>query len=194
MTAAGPGSDTEKAQRAVAWLESWLNYGGFDTSILYATLDVSLKADHWVTVDTHEFNIETQHRLAQAFPGDFTDPGPDKSARTSPPAPKPTQTDKVRVAALRDRFVDLYSAVNQRAITVTRGPAGSSDTWGWQASRPYLLPTVTMSPGFFALSTIDQVKRLVGTMVRAHRAISPGFEPKYVDAIDRIHTHRKLGP
>jgi len=194
MTAVGAGSDTEQAQRAVAWLESWLNYGGFDTSILHATLDASLRAGAWVTTGTHEFNIETQHRLALAFPGDFTDPGADGSPRTTPPAPAPTNTDKLRVAALRDRYVDLYGAVNQRAITITRGAPGSSDTWANSASRPYLLPTVTLSPAFFGASRADQVRRLAAAMVRAHRDISLAFEPRYVDALDRIHTHRRLGP
>ena len=194
MTAAGAGSDTEQTQRAIAWLESWLNYGGFDTSILYGTLHKSLKAGHWETADGGAFNIETQHRLALAFPGDFTDPGIDGAPRTTPPAPLPIEQDKTRVAALRDRFVELYSSVNRRAITITRGPAGTTEKWDGTGGHPYLLSTVTVSPTFFGLGKVDQVKRLFGLMVHARRDISAGFESKYVDAIDRIHAHRKMGP
>jgi hypothetical protein len=51
-----------------------------------------------------------------------------------------------------------------------------------------------MSPSFFGASQVEQVRRLVAAMVRAHSDISLSFEPKYVDAIDRIHVHRRLGP
>ncbi|MDY0745288.1 DUF4157 domain-containing protein [Paucibacter sp. R3-3] len=194
MTAVGAGSDTEQTQRAVAWLESWLNYGDFDTSVLYATLQASLLAGHWDNSGTNEFNIETQHRLALAFPGDFTDPGPDRAPRTTPPAPMATSLDKERVAALHDRFAELYRAVNQRPITVTRGPAGAVEKRDNTVSHPYLLPTVTVSPAFFALGKVDQVKRLFGLMVHGRYDISAPFEAKYVDALDRIHAHRKMGP
>ena len=194
MTGTGPGSDTEQTERAVAWLESWLNYGDFDTSILYATIQSSLLAGAWVTVDTNEFNVETMHRLSIAFAPDLTDPGPDRSARTTPPAPLPTETDKLRVAAIHDRFSELYAAINQRPLTVTRGGAGSFDNWGMSITRPYLTQAVTVSPTFFTLSRVEQVKRLALLMVRSHLDISVGFESKYVHALDLIHTHRRLGP
>ncbi|HYN64028.1 MAG TPA: hypothetical protein VES36_05440, partial [Candidatus Limnocylindrales bacterium] len=194
MTATGPGSDTEQTERAVAWLESWLNYGDFDTSILYATIQRSLVARAWVTTGPNEFNVQTMNRLAIAFAPDLTDPGPDGTARTTPPAPLPTQTDKLRVAAIHDRFSELYAAINQRQLTVTRGTAGSSDDWGLSITRPYLTRLVTVSPTFFTRSRVEQVKRLALLMVRSHLDISGGFESKYVHALDLIHTHRRLGP
>src|SRR5690606_1074314 len=77
MTATGTGSDTEMSQRSIAWLESWLNYGDFDTEILYSTIVASIAAGSWVTSGSNEFNIQTMHRLATAFTPDLTDPGPD---------------------------------------------------------------------------------------------------------------------
>jgi hypothetical protein len=62
MTGTGAGSDTEMSQRAIAWLESWLNYGDFDTEILYSTIVASIAAGSWVTTGTNEFNIQTMHR------------------------------------------------------------------------------------------------------------------------------------
>jgi len=192
MTAAGLGSDTEQTKRAVAWLESWLNYGSFDTSVLYQTIVDSLASPgkKWVTTGTNEFNIQTMNRLALAFAGDFTDPGPDGAARNTPP----TETDKTRVAALHDRFKQMYSVVYRNVVTVTRGAAGSGEKWKGQIALPRLMQDVRVEPSFFGLSAIDQVKRLVELMVRTRTDISGGFEAKYVDAIDRIRKHRKLGP
>jgi len=190
MTATGAGSDTEQTERAVAWLESWLNYGDFDTGILYQTIVRSLPGGAWVTSGSNEFNVQTMHRLATSFSPDLTDPGPDGSARTTPP----TERDKLRVAAIHDRFDQMYGAINQRPLTVTRGPAGSTDEWGRGITGPRLTQTVTVSSTFFTLSRVNQVKRLAKLMAHAHLDIGASFEDKYVDAIDRIHTHRRLGP
>ncbi len=188
MTSLGAGSDTEQSQRAIAWLESWLNYGDFDTEILYTTIANSLAAGAWVAAD--EFNIETMHRLATAFAPDLRDPGPDGSARTTPPI----EADKLGVAAIHDRFDQMYDTVNHHALTITRAPAGGSESWGSQVALPRLTRVVTVAPTFFGLSQVDQVKHLVGLMVRARTDISSSFESKYVDAIDRIRIHRTLGP
>lgn len=190
MTGTGPGSDTEQAQRAIAWLESWLNYGDFDTEILYSTIANSLTAGAWVTTGANEFNIETMHRLATAFAPDFIDPGPDGSARTTPPV----EADKLGVAAIHDRFDQMYDTVNQHALTITRAAVGGSESWGSQVALPRLTRAVTVAPSFFGLSQVDQVKHLVALMVRARSDISLSFESKYVDAIDRIRIHRRLGP
>jgi hypothetical protein len=192
MTAAGAGSDTEQARRAVAWLESWLNYGDFDTGILYQSVAASLATPtkKWVTTGSHEFNIQTMNRLATAFPGEFTDPGPDRSARST----SPTEADKVRVAALHDRFSQMYSVVNQQILNVTRGPAGVAEQWGRQKALPRMTQDVTVAPSFFALSKAEQVKRLVALMMKARTDVSASFEPMYVKAIDLIRIHRRLGP
>jgi hypothetical protein len=192
MKSAGAGSDTEQTERAVAWLESWLNYGDFDTGLVYQNLADSLAKGAWETAGTNESKVRTMHRLALAFAPDLTDPGPDGSPRTSPPAPLPTQTDKVRVAAIHDRFDKMYAAINHQQLTITRAPAGTTEAWG--SSAGVLGQTVKVSDPFFALSKVNQVKRLVKLMARARLDISFGFEDKYVDALDRIRTKRGLGP
>jgi hypothetical protein len=190
MTGTGTGSDTEMSQRAIAWLESWLNYGDFDTEILYSTIAASIAAGSWVTSGTNEFNIQTMHRLATVFIPDLTDPGPDGTARTG----VPTNQDKLNIAAIHDRFDQMYSVVNQHPLTITRVAAGGTEGWGSLVSIPHLTRTVNVLPSFFALSRADQVKHLVQLMVHARSDISSAFEAKYVSAIDLIHTHRRLGP
>ncbi|HUG24228.1 DUF4157 domain-containing protein [Piscinibacter sp.] len=190
MATTGAGSDTEQTERAVAWLESWLNYGDFDTGTLYATIQRSLPGGAWVTTGSNEFNVQTMHRLATAFTPDLTDPGPDGSPRTTPP----TNQDKLRVAAIHDRYSQMYGAINQRPLAITRGPPGSGESWGSSITGPRLTQTVTVSNTFFTLTRVNQVKRLVRLMARAHLDITPAFEDKYVEALDLIHTHRSLGP
>ena len=190
MTGAGAGSDTEQSQRSVAWLESWLNYGDFDTGLAYNDINTALGAGSWSAAGINEFNIETVHRLATAFSPDITDPGVDGAPRSI----LPSEADKQRVAAIHDRFDQLYDVVNQNPITITRGAPGSTDVWSGNLVMPYLNRSVTLSPGFFALSTHDQVRRLTRLMVQAHLGISGGFESKYVEALDLIHAHRGLGP
>lgn len=192
MNAVGAGSDTEQTQRAVAWLESWLNYGAFDTGILYQTIVESLSTPvkKWVTSGTNEFNVETMNRIATAFPGEFTDPGADGTARNTPP----TDADKIRVAALHDRFGQMYSVINQQVINVTRVAAGTKEEWGRQKALPRMTQDVKVNPDFFTKNKVDQVKRLVELMVHTRTDISLSFEPKYVKLIDLIRVHRKLGP
>jgi hypothetical protein len=192
MKTAGAGSDTERTQRAVAWLESWLNYGDFDTGTLYQTLVESLAKRAWETSGSNEFNIRTMHRLATAFAPALTDPGPDGSPRTSPPAPVPTNNDKLRVAAIHDRYSRMYTAVNQTPLTLTRVPPGTTEAWG--SAGGVLGQTVSVSDAFFTWSKVDQVKRLVKLMARARTDISLDFEDKYVTAIDLIRKKRSLGP
>jgi hypothetical protein len=190
MTATGAGSDTEQSQRAVAWLESWLNYGDFDTEILYSTIHNSLVAGAWITTGSNEFNIQTMNRLATAFAPDLTDPGADGSPRTTPP----TEADKLRVAAIHDRFDQMYDVVNYRVLTVTRTAAGGAESWGSQTALPRLNQSVTVAPTFFALTPVEQVRHLVRLMARARTDITSTFEEKYVDALDLIRRHRRLGP
>ena len=192
MKSTGAGSDTEQTERAVAWLESWLNYGDFDTGTLYKTLVDSLAKRAWETSGTNEFNIETMHRLATVFAPDLTDPGVDGAPRTSPPAAPPINTDKLRVAALHDRYSQMYSAVNQQPLTLTRVAPGTVEAWG--SSGGVLAQNFRVADAFFTLSRVDQVKRLVKLMARARTDISFDFEDKYVAAIDLIRKHRKLGP
>jgi hypothetical protein len=194
MTATGPGSDTDQSRRALAWLEAWLNYGDFDTEILYTTIVRSLAAGAWVTSEGNAFNLATLHRLATVFTRDLTDPGPDGAARTTPPAPAPAESDKVRVAAIHDRYDQMYNVINQRVLTVTRSAAAGTESWGSQASLPLMTRSLVVAPTFFALSTLEQVRHLVRLMARARSDISAAFEEKYVNALDLIRQHRRLGP
>jgi Domain of unknown function (DUF4157) len=192
MSAIGPNPEIEQVQRAIAWLESWLNYGDFDTSILYSTIVESLaqKPPAWVVTNKQRFNVATMHRLAIAFAPDLSDPGPDGS----PPVGAPTLSDKTRVAAIHDRYSQLYPVVNHKVLKVQRAAKGESSRWMRWGPFPSVSDTVRVDDGFFVLSQAAQVRYLLALMVAADKAIGTSFEPKYVRALDLIRVHRGLGP
>jgi hypothetical protein len=88
----------------------------------------------------------------------------------------------------------MYSVVNQSVLNITRAPVGGTEGWGPLATIPHLSQNVTVLPSFFTLTPVEQVKKLVKLMMRARIDVTAAFEQKYVDAIDLIHTHRRLGP
>ena len=176
------------ARRAVAWLESWLNYCDFDTDLLHGTVNRSVPpAPAWDTSRPgDQFSIETMHLIAPLF--GLTDPG------TAAPFVQPAVEERSKIAAIHDRYDQMYSAVVWQVLTVTKGPAGS-DAWGSRgASLPRLDQTVTVGPAFFGLSPKDGVKHLLLLMATAMSGISAALRPKYVDAADKIRQHRALGP
>jgi hypothetical protein len=180
--------EENSARRAVAWVESWLNYGDFDTEILYDTMNRSVPpALAWDTSQSGDaFNRETMHLIAPVF--GLTDPG------GAAPFVRPTKTDKVRVAAIHDRYDQMYSAINWHVLNVSKGAIGSGAWQSRGASLPRLGQNVVLAPAFFGMSAADQVKDLVLLMATAMSGISSGFRQKYVDAMDMIRVHRRLGP
>lgn len=182
------GPEQDAARRAIAWLESWLNYCDFDTAMLYGTVNRSVPpALAWDTSKPGDpFYIETMHRIAPIF--GLTDPG------TVPPFVQPTVVEKSKIAAIHDRYDQMYSTVNWQVLTVTKGAPGS-DAWGSRGpSLPRLDQTATVGPTFFGLSLVDRIKHLLLLMATAMSGISAAFRPKYVDAADQIRQHRTLGP
>ncbi len=180
--------EENSARRAVAWVESWLNYGDFDTEILYDTMNRSVPpAPAWDTSQPGDvFNIGTMHLIAPVF--GLTDPG------SAAPFVQPTKTDKVKVAAIHDRYDQMYSAVNWQVLNVSKGALGSGVWQSRGASLPRLGQNVVLAPAFFGMSAVDQVKDLVLLMATAMSGISSGFRQKYVDSMDLIRIHRGLGP
>jgi hypothetical protein len=182
------GAEPDIAARAVAWLESWLNYCQFDTELLYGTVGRSVPpAAAWDTSQSGDrFNIETMHRIAPLF--GLTDPG------AAAPFVQPAAEERSKVAAIHDRYDQMYKAVLWQVLTVTKGPAGS-DAWASHgASLPRLGQTVTVGPAFFGLSAVDGVKHLLLLMATAMSGISAALRPAYAEAADRIRLHRTLGP
>jgi hypothetical protein len=180
--------EPDTAQRAVAWLESWLNYCQFDTELLYGTVSRSVPpAPAWDTSQPGDlFNIETMHHIAALF--GLTDPG------AAAPFVQPAVEERSKVAAIHDRYDQMYKAVNWQVLTITKGPAGS-DAWGSHgATLPRLGQTVTVGPAFFGLAPTDGVKHLLLLMATAMSGISAPLRPKYVESADKIRQHRTLGP
>jgi outer membrane protein OmpA-like peptidoglycan-associated protein len=180
--------EANAAKRAVAWVESWLNYGDFDLDILYGTVNRSIPpAAAWDTSEQgDEFNRETMHLIAPIF--GLTDPG------AAAPFTQPKEEDKEKIAGIHDRYDQMYKSVDFQVLTVNKGAPGS-DQWGTHgASLPRLKQTATVSPSFFALGAVDQVKHLIKLMATAMSGISAAFRQKFVDAMEKIRVHRTLGP
>jgi hypothetical protein len=181
-------AETNAAKRAVAWVESWLNYGDFDLDILYGTMNRSIApAPAWDTSEPGDaFNRETMHLIAPIF--GLTDPG------AAAPFTQPTMEDKEKVAGIHDRYDQMYKSVDFQILTINKGAPGS-DQWGSAGSSlPRLKQSATVSPTFFALGAVDQVKHLIKLMAAAMSGISAPFRQKFVDAMEKIRVHRTLGP
>jgi hypothetical protein len=133
-----------------------------------------------------EFNRETMHLIAPIF--GLTDPG------AAAPFTQPKEEDKEKIAGIHDRYDQMYKSVDFQVLTVNKGAPGS-DQWGTHgASLPRLKQTATVSPSFFALGAVDQVKHLIKLMATAMSGISAAFRQKFVDAMEKIRVHRTLGP
>jgi hypothetical protein len=178
-------AEEEAAHRSIAWLESWLNYGDFDTELLYSSINRALPpAVAWQKGDESDRSV--MHSLAPLF--GLTDPG------TKAPFALPTLDDKVKVAGIHDRFDQMYKAVNWQVLTIMRSGPGS-DAWGGTGPQlPRLAQVVTLGPDFFKKNPTDQIKQLVLLMAKAMYGITPAFEGKYPDALDVLRKHRSLGP
>jgi hypothetical protein len=173
-------ADKKKAKVALAHTEKWLTQAYQDVASLYATVVASRAAGDW-TGSTADFDRETMHRLAVAgFP--VTDPG------TAVPFAKPTWDDQLKLAGIYDRFMAMRSVMWSKGITMKEVPMGP-EVW---AAGPG--DHVELTPGFFGLSVLDEVHRLILLLTAAHPGISGPLQPAYVAAADAIRGHRGLGP
>ena len=109
-------ADTAKARVALAHLEKWLTMSDQDVGFVYATVHAAVKGGTW-TGDTMPFNRETLHRIAPHF--GLTDPG------TAAPFPLPVAADRVKLAAIHDRFKAMRSVMWSTGVAISAGAASS---------------------------------------------------------------------
>jgi len=95
------------AKRTVAWLEKWLIWAYQEIAELYAVIDASIAAGSW----TNTYYRGTMALAAPLF------------GFTAPPT-KPTFSDKVKVAAIHDRYLTMRSTMWSKAITINKVAAG----------------------------------------------------------------------
>jgi hypothetical protein len=185
-------AEESAARSAVAYLESWLNYGSFDTALIYQAVDQSVPpAIQWSTdpVTTHSTHeIPLMHELSSLF--GLTDPG---AAVPFNNANLPTEEDKNKLAAIHDRYARMYASVDRRKLTVTKG-GGAGDNWSAVSDGFYLQNNLTVRPAFFALSLENKVLHLLRLMATGLPDIGGPYVNSYATAANRIRRKRTLGP
>jgi hypothetical protein len=171
------GPNVAPARIALAHTEKWLTQSYQDVADAYATVVASIAAGAW-TGATAAFDRETVALLAHHF--GLTNPG------VAAPFALPTVADKIRLAAIHDRFLAMRSVMWGQGITMRPGSA----KWAPGPGRQVRLPG-----SFFALADDKaRTRRMILLIVSAHPAISAALRVHYVDAADAIRTHRGLGP
>jgi hypothetical protein len=195
VSGAATPADEDAVRGGVAWLESWLNYGGFDTGLAYGSVHQAVTARAWPVPAVPptredgetEFNRGTLHELALAFPGQLTDPG------AAVPFTVPVARDRERLAAIHDRYSQMYDTVNRQVLTIVVS-ATVPEAWSPQAQIPRLAHNLTVAPAYLALAPPQRVLHLLRLMARARSDISGPFVDFYADGLNRIRTRRGLGP
>jgi hypothetical protein len=173
------GAERSAATAGLAHLEKWLTQAYQDASSAYDAVNTAVVGGAW-TGSTVGYEAETVHRLAPLF--GLTDPG------TSAPFTLPTVDDKLKLAAIFDRYMAMRSVMWSRGITMNK--VAGADSWSAGPGN-----TVDLGPTYFAIAgAADRVRHLVELIAAAHPGISPGLRASYVEGADRIRHHRHLGP
>jgi hypothetical protein len=160
-----PGEE-RAARRTIAWMEKWLIWSYQEMSSLYDTIHASIAAGSW----TNSYYEDTMSLAAPIF------------GLTPPPA-TPTHLDKIKVAAIHDRFHTMRSVEWSKAVTLNK-VAAATDSW-----TPGPGSSVDLGTAFFAASARAQLDRMLTAIAKATPDISPGFVSKYVALADKIRTH-----
>jgi hypothetical protein len=180
--------EESQARSAVAYMESWLNYGSFDSALMYAALNRSVPpATQWShegSDQTHE--IPLLHQLSSLF--GLTDPG---AAAPFDNTSLPGEEDKNRIAAIHDRYSRMYSSVDREKLTVTKG---STASWSADSDGFILQNSLTVAAPFFALNLENQVLHLIRMMAQGLPDISAPYVDAYASAANHIRRKRTLGP
>jgi hypothetical protein len=162
--------DQAAARRSMAWMEKWLIWSYQEMSSLYDTIHASVAAGAW----TNGYYKATMGLAAPLF------------GLTSPPA-LPTLLDKIKVAAIHDRFHIMRSTEWSTAVTLNKVAAGP-DLWA-----PGPGTSVNLSSAFFAATPRAQLDRLLTAIAKATPDVSAPFVLKYVTLADKIRTHQGGG-
>ena len=179
------------AKRALAFLESWLNYCSFTSNSLYAAANRALTGGAWPAADSWAPPLIHSLAAPGVFGGDIGDPG------TVAPLKIPTRDDMERFAGMRERYSQMYSVLNQQVVNVSKGAPGS-DSWGGGTTGTgiaTLNQTAVVGPAFFvpALGDVGRTKYLIRLM-GAKLGISAPYQTKYADAADVIRKASKVAP
>jgi hypothetical protein len=165
----GPAEKTS-ARRTVAWTEKWLIWSYQEMSSLYKTIQNSIPGPAW----TNAYYKATMDLVEPLF-------------GLTPSSSLPTKTDKVKVAAIHDRFLRMRRVFWSTPVTLHK-VAAAGDTWA-----PGPGGSVDLGTAFFAATPRAQLDRMLTAIAKATTGISAGFVSKYVTLADKIRTHQGGG-
>jgi hypothetical protein len=172
-------TERSAATAGLAHLEKWLTQAYQDASSAYDAVNTAVAGGAWSGA-TIGYEAETVHRLAPLF--GLTDPG------TSAPFTVPTASDKLKLAAIFDRYMAMRSVMWSKGVTMNK--VAGADSWSAGPGN-----SVDLGPTFFGIAgAAAQVRHLVGLIAAAHPGISAGLLASYVDGADAMRRHRGLGP
>jgi len=167
-------SEKRHARRTLGWVENHLVQAYQLLSDTYAYVKDSRDHSRWESGWGHT----GMHKVSSRLPGLGT-PGAVGSS------PGPTAADQYALAAIHDRYHKMRAIMWGKPIRFVKGAA---DSW---SSGPG--DTVTLSPGFFALTPRQQLDRLLELIVAATPGISSALEPGYRQLIDDLRQARGVG-
>src|SRR5262249_52988583 len=157
------GPEHEQTEHAVAFVEKWTEWASSELGSLYDEARKAIKAGEWK-------NSWYEYVMSLVAP---------RFGLTSPPK-VPTRQDTVAVAAIRDRYETMTTALGER-LSITKGAA---DAWD-----PGPGTGVTVTDAFFALSPAAQVDRLFTLLLEAMGGITAALAPTYIEFADLNHQH-----
>ena len=167
------GQELKKAQRALAFVEVWVDAAASDTGFLYDIIKKAREDRKW-TASPYQFKMNL---LAPRF-------------GLSRPPRVPNVKDQNAVAAIHDRYALMRESVTRTPATGELSVI-KSGVDSWETSGPTLISkgtagaAVRLGPGFFGLSdAYQQVLFLFHLLVEGTPRISADLAPKYVEFAD----------
>src|SRR5258706_6866622 len=147
-------------------MERWFIWSYQEMSSLYDPIHASITAGTW----TNGYYKATMGLVAPLF------------GLTAPPA-LPKNLDKIKVAAIHDRFHIMRSTEWSKTVTIHKVALGP-EKWA-----PGPGASVDLGPAFFADTPRGRLDRLLTAIATATPDVSPAFVAEYVALADKIRTH-----
>lgn len=170
--------EQRKAQDALAFLEQWLLWSQYDTSLLYDAINTNIgRAGGWDTANDDMAML--MHNISTFFL--LTDPG-----SSSPFPNSPINEDKAKMAGMYDRYNRMMYAVYQKNLDVHK--SGISK---WEKGPG---AKIDLAEPFFAFGKEDAVKFIFALLVRADGTVPSGLVDAYIQGGNAFRKHWNMGP
>lgn len=171
-------AEKTSAQNALAFLEQWLLWSQYDTSLLYSAINKNIgRAGGWDPADNNSASL--LHKISPHFT--LTDPG---AAAPYPTAPVPE--DRSKMAGMFDRYNRMMYAVYQRNLDVHK-----SGVSRWQ---PGIGTRIDLANAFFAMGPEAATRFLLTLLIRADGTVPATLVNAYVEGANEFRTRWGAGP